>query len=531
MRRYIFAAIFAAAVVSCGQPKTRLEANLDNYAVVHLEVPASINDISDNGKEVLNLYRFAADEADKIFWDQNFGDKALMDSLPEPARDFAMVNYGPWNRITGKPFVKGYGDRPFGSNFYPEDMTEAEFEAFADPAKNSPYTMIRRDEAGKLVAIPYHEAYKEHVDKIYNYLVAAADITIKPSVRNYLLKKAEALRTDDYYESELAWLDMNDTKMDLVIGPNEKDDDEYRGLKASYGAVVMLKDTLHTAMLSRYADMAPELQAMLPCDEKYKSFVPGSDNNIFACDVLYYAGNYNAGFKVIAINLPYDPRVQAERGTRTILFNNVIREKFNRTVFPVGQLLLESSQKAHLDVDAFYWNIAFREVAHGLGVKQTLDGRDVVDVLGADAYTLEEAKANILGVYLAKRLGERHVFPNLLQKEDFITTFVTSLIRSARFGVEEGTGKANVMIYNYLVEKEALVRNNEAGYYTIDYSKASEAIEAFAAEVLKLQAEGDAAAASAFVVKYSEMPASIKADVVALELEKIPVDIRFVFAK
>ena len=415
MRRYIFAAIFAAAVVSCGQPKTRLEANLDNYAVVHLEVPASINDISDNGKEVLNLYRFAADEADKIFWDQNFGDKALMDSLPEPARDFAMVNYGPWNRITGKPFVKGYGDRPFGSNFYPEDMTEAEFEAFADPAKNSPYTMIRRDEAGKLVAIPYHEAYKEHVDKIYNYLVTAADITIKPSVRNYLLKKAEALRTDDYYESELAWLDMNDSKMDLVIGPNEKDDDEYRGLKASYGAVVMLKDTLHTAMLSRYADMAPELQAMLPCDEKYKSFVPGSDNNIFACDVLYYAGNYNAGFKVIAINLPYDPRVQAERGTRTIIFNNVIREKFNRTVFPVGQLLLESSQKAHLDVDAFYWNIAFREVAHGLGVKQTLDGRDVVDVLGADAYTLEEAKANILGVYLAKRLGEEPRIVNAIE--------------------------------------------------------------------------------------------------------------------
>ena len=531
MRGYFFAAICAVAAVSCGQPKTRLESNLDNYAVVRLEVPASINDISDNGKEVLNLYRFAADEADKIFWDQNFGDKALMDSLDYPAKELAMVNYGPWDRLNGKAFVSGYGSKPLGANFYPADMKAKEFDALKDPAKNSPYTMIRRDGKGSLKAIPYHEYYKEYVDKIYNYLIAAADITIKPSVREYLLKKAEALRTDDYYESELAWLDMTDSKMDLVIGPNEMDDDELRGIKASYGAVVMLKDTLHTNMLAQFSGTVPELQAMLPCEEKYKSFTPGAQNEIFACDVLYYSGNYNAGFKVIAINLPVDPKIQAEKGSRTIVFSNVIREKFNRTVFPVGQLLLEETQKAHLDVDAFYWNVVYREVSHALGVKQTLDGRDVADALGRHAFTIEEAKANILGVYFAMRLGEKHVFPNLLQKEDFLTTFVTSLIRSSRFGNEEGTGRANLMIYNYFVKKGALARNDEAGYYTIDYAKASQAVEELAAEILKIQAEGDYSAASSLVREYSSVPAGIKADIVALELEKIPVDIRFEFVR
>jgi len=531
MRGYIIAAICTVAVVSCGHPKTRIESNLDNYAVVRLEVPASINDISDNGKEVLNLYRFAADEADKIFWDQNFGDKALMDSLDYPARELAMVNYGPWDRLNGKSFVPGYGAKPLGANFYPADMKAKEFDSFKDNAKNCPYTMIRRNQEGDLEAIPYHEYYKAHVDKICNYLVAAADITIKPSVREYLLKKAEALRTDDYYESELAWLDMTDSKMDLVIGPNEVDDDELRGLKASYGAVVMLKDTLHTAMLSKFSGMVPELQAMLPCEEEYKSFTPGSQNEIFACDVLYYTGKYNAGYKVIAINLPTDPKVQAEKGSRTIVFSNVIREKFNRTVFPVGQLLLDSEQKAHLDVDAFYWNVVFREVAHGLGVKETVDGRDVNEALGADAFTIEEAKANILGVYLASKLGEKHVFPNLLQKEDFLTNFITSVIRSTRFGNEDGTGKANVMIYNYLVKNDALVKNTEAGYYTIDYPKAAQTIEKLASELLKIQATGDSSAAASLVSKYSKIPASIKEDIVALELEKIPVDIRFEFAK
>ena len=523
--------LLAVLAASCDQPRTKAARLVENYAVVTIPAP-DLSGITDNGKEVLNLYRFAADEVDNIYWKQNFGDKeALLSSLSDPAAKlYAEINYGPWDRIDGQPFVEGYGVKPAGACFYPADMTAEEFDAFADPDKLSPYTLVVRD-GDSLKTVWYHDAYAESIGKICNYLQAAADITIKESVRDYLLKKIEGLKTDDYYESDKAWLEMTDSKMDLVIGPNEAVDDALYGTKASYGAYVLLKNLERTEELNALSARLPEFQQMLPGDPAHRDFVPGGESDIFSCNVLYCSGYTNAGFKVIAINFPYDAKVQEELGTRTILFDNVIREKFNRTVFPVGMTLLEGSHQAHLDASAFYWIIAFREIAKGLGVKETVNGKGAVaDALGNEALMVEKAKSNVLGAYLCAKEVEAHHISALIQKEDVLATFVANTIRSTRFGAADPTGVANIAVYNYLVESGAITRK-ASGRYDIDYGKTWTALETLGAEILRIQALGDLDAARSYAAKYGIVTPGIEADIVSLELEKIPVDIRFTYER
>ena len=532
MKKLIVAlSLLSLAAVSCGPHRTKAERLVENYAVVTIPAP-DLSGITDNGKEVLNLYRFAADEVDNIYWKQYFGDKEpFLSSLEEPAaRLYAEINYGPWDRIDGKAFVDGYGARPAGARFYPEDMTAEEFDAFGDPAKTSPYTLVVRD-GDSLKTVWYHDAYAESIDRIANYLRAAADITIKPSVREYLLKKVEGLKTDDYYESDKAWLEMTDSKMDLVIGPNEAVDDALYGTKASYGAYVLLKNLQRTEELGALTARLPEFQQMLPGDPAYHSFVPGAESNIFSCNVIYYGGYTNAGFKVIAINFPYDARVQEELGTRTILFDNIIREKFNRTVFPVGIHLFTDGHQAHLDANAFYWNIVFREIAKGLGVKETVNGKGTVaEALGNEALAIEKAKSNVLGTWLCAKEVAAHRVSALIQKEDVLATFVANTIRSCRFGAADPTGEANLLVYQSLVEAGAIARK-ASGRYDIDYAKTFEVLGSLGAEILRIQACGDAEAARALVQKSADAAAAVKADVRELEMESIPVDIRFVYEK
>ncbi len=522
--------LLALAVVSCTQDKVDFDSLVDNYAVVTIPAP-DLTGITDNGKEVLKLYRMAADEVDKIYWQQNYGEKdAFLDSLESPSqRLYAEINYGPWDRIDGKSFVNGYGDKPAGARFYPSDMTAEEFDSWDDPAKNSPYTLARRSADGSLETVWYHDAYAGSISKIEEYLQRAADVTIKESVRNYLLKKIEGLKTDDYYESDKAWLEMNDSKMDLVIGPIEPVDDALYGTKASYGAYVLLKNLHRTEELSALAARMPELQEMLPGDPANRQFVPGAESDIFSCNVLYCSGYTNAGFKVIGINFPYDARVQEELGTRSIIFDNIIREKFNRTVYPVGQSLLEESYQPHVDASAFYWLIVFREIAKGLGVKETVNGKGTVaEALGNEALAIEKAKSNVLGTWLCAQEAEAYHISALFQKEDVLTTFVTNTIRSVRFGAADPTGIANIIVYNYLLETKAITWN-ATGRYSIDFDKTWQALEDLGAEILRIQAHGDIDAANSYIARYGVAGLESLSDKRVLERAGVPVDIRFTY--
>ena len=520
--------ILALVAVSCTQEKVDVARLVKNYAVVTIPAP-DLTGITDNGKEVLKLYRMAADEVNNIYLQQNFGDgEALLSSLKDPSEKlYTEINYGPWDCLTGKPFLRGYGNKPAGACFYPEDMTKNDFFAFDDPDKNSPYTLIRRTEYGSLKTVWYHDAYAESIKKIEGYLQRAADVTIKESVRNYLLKKIEGLKTDDYYESDKAWLEMNDSKMDLVIGPNEALDDALYGTKASYGAYVLLKNLQRTEELNALSARIPDFQQMLPGDPANHDFVPGSESDIFSCNVLYCSGYSNSGYKVIGINFPYDAKVQKELGTRTIIFDNIIREKFNRTVHPVGSALLEDVYQPHVDASAFYWLIVFREIAKGLGVKETINGKGtVVEALGTEALALEKAKSNVLGAWLCAQEAEAYNIPALFQKEDVLTTFVTNIIRSTRFGAADPTGIANIVVYNYLLESKAITWN-PSGRYSVDYDKTWEALETLGAKILDIQAHGDVEAAREGLAKYGVAGPESLSDKLVLERAGIPVDIRY----
>ena len=523
-------AILALVAISCTQEQVNIDRLVENYAEVTIPAP-DLTGITDNGKEVLKLYRMAADEVDKIYWQQYFGDgESFLNSLIDPSEKlYAEINYGPWDRTTGKPFLKGYGPKPAGACFYPADMTAEEYISWSNPEKNNPYTLIRRGADGGLKTVWYHDAYAQSINKIEGYLHRAADVTIKESVRHYLLNMIEGLKTDDYYESNKAWLEMNDSKMDLVIGPIEAADDALYGTKASYGAYVLLKNLQRTEELNALSARMPEYQKMLPGDAANHDFVPGAESDIFSCNVLYCSGYTNAGYKVIGINFPYDAKAQEELGTRTIIFDNIIREKFNRTVHPVGSALLEEPYQPHVDASAFYWLIVFREIAKGLGVKETVNGMGTVaEALGNEALTLEKAKSNVLGAWLCAQEAEAYKISALFQKEDVLTTFVTNTIRSTRFGAADPTGIANIIVYNYLLESKAIVWN-ASGRYSIDYDKTWQALETLGAKILDIQAHGDIAAAHAALTKYGVAGPESLSDKRVLENAGIPVDIRFTY--
>ena len=530
-RRYFAAAACLIAACSCAErtPESPLQKKVDAYAVYQIGSPY-MDGLTDNGKEVLNLFRMAADEVDHIYWQQSFGDKSVFEALPEgPERSYAMINYGPWDRLDNNaPFIAGYGERPAGARFYPEDMTREEFDAFDDPLKLNPYTLIRRGEDGKLKTVWYHEEYAENIDKIARYLESAATMTIKESVRNYLLKRADALRTDDYYESDLAWMDMKDSKMDLVIGPIEDYEDGINGVKTAYECFILLKDLKKTDELTKYIAMLPDLQKELPCPEEYKTFVPGTESDMFVYDAIYYSGDANAGSKTIAINLPNDPRVHAEKGTRRLQLRNVIKAKFDKIVYPIGTILIEPEQQRYLSSDAFFWNVTFHEVAHGLGVKETVNGLGSVDAaLGNESSVWEEAKADILGLYMVCNLIDKGEIP-LISKEAAITTYIASLVRSVRFGAAGAHGRANMMCYNFLKDNGAFERNKD-GLYHIIYDKVPEVVAAWAELIITTQATGNYMFAKEYDTNHAVVPEALSADIANVNRGGVPVDIRFEF--
>lgn len=520
----------AALAAACSQGNNvDMQARVDEYATVEVR-SALIDGLSDKDRQVLNLLREAGKVIDGLFWEQTFGDKSEMDVIDDKAmKDFAMINYGPWDRLEDNaPFVPGYGEKPLGANYYPADMTAEEWEAFDDPDKNSPYTVIRRDDDGNLKCVWYKDEYKEELDLVCRYLEEAAAITENEGLSHYLTKRVEAFRTDDYFESDLAWMDMKDSKIDVVIGPIENYDDKLNETKTSYECFILLKDEKRSSELAKFVSMLPDLQKILPCPEEYKTFVPGTSSDLNVYDAIYYSGDCNCGSKTIAINLPNDDRVQAVKGARRLQLHNSMDAKFGKILLPIGRLLIEPGQQKHLRSEAFFWNVTFHEVAHGLGVKETVNGKGSVDeAMGTEKTTWEEAKADILGLFMVCRLIDMGEIP-LITKEDAITTFIAGLVRSVRFGYASSHGKANMMCYNFMKEHGAFSRNKD-GQYHVDFDKALSAIDAWSALIIKTQATGDAEFAKAYSEEHATVSEALSADIANINAHNIPRDIKFDF--
>ena len=521
----------AIAVAACGQTQeSDLKEKVESYAVVEVTSPL-YDALSENDKKIVDLFRQAGEIMDGLFWKQTFGDKAAIEALPEGyAKDYALINYGAWDHLDdNKPFIEGYGEKPLGCQYYPQDMTMEEWNAFEDPDKLSLYTVIRRDENGNLKTVWYRDEYKAELEKVCALLEEAASLTTNEGMRTYLTERVKAFRTDDYLASDMAWMDMKDCNMDIVIGPIENYDDHLFEAKAAYECFILLKDETRSANLAKYVALLPTLQQMLPCAPEYKTFVPGTSSDLNVYDAIYYAGDCNAGSKTIAINLPNDERVHAAKGARRLQLYNSMMAKFDKILAPIGEVLVVEEQQKYLTADAFFWNVTFHEVAHGLGVKQTVNGKGTVDeAMGSEKTTWEEAKADILGLFMVNKLIEMGEISDIT-KEESIATFIAGIVRSVRFGSASSHGKANMMCFNYMEDHGAFSRNAE-GRYVVDFEKAAEAIDSWAALILETQATGNFEFAQKYAAENASIRETLAAEVALVNNAGIPRDIVFDFA-
>jgi hypothetical protein len=368
-----------AMIISCTnntnqENENNIESNEADYYFDGMYVPftlkADMSSLSENQKNMIVILIEAAQIMNELFWIESYGDKneLLQQLSDEKIKEFAIVNYGPWDRLhDNESFVTGIGSKSKMANFYPADMEKEEFEQADLKDKANLYTMIRRDDNGNLISIPYHKFFKDQVQQTSDLLAKASEFAEEPGLKKYLKLRSEAFLTDEYQASDIAWLDMKDNVIDVVIGPIETYEDKLFGYKAAHEGYVLIKDKAWSQKLEKFADFMPELQRNLPVPPAYKKENPGSDAQLNAYDVIYYAGDCNAGSKTIAINLPNDEEVQLSKGTRRLQLKNAMKAKFDKILIPVADELIETDQLENITFDAFFENTMFHEVAHGLG--------------------------------------------------------------------------------------------------------------------------------------------------------------------
>ena len=521
----------AAGASRTAKSPSAIERKLSQYTTVRLG--ARLDRLSDNERKMIPLLIEAARAMDAIFWRQAYGNRdSLLQSLDDPAtRRYAEINYGPWDRLDNNaPFVAGVGPKPPGAGFYPADLTKEEFERAAQGRSNplkSLYTVVARDSSGALVPIPYHQAYSAEVKLAAGKLREAAALAGDAGLRRYLELRAKALETDDYQASDFAWLAMKDNNIDVVIGPIETYEDQLFGYKASNEAFILLKDKDWSARLSRYSAMLPALQRELPVPPAYKRERPGTDSDLNAYDALYYAGDANAGSKTIAINLPNDEQVQLRKGTRRLQLKNAMQAKFEKILLPIADELIARDQRARVTFDAFFANVMFHEVAHGLGIKNTITGKGTVrEALKEQAGALEEGKADILGLYMITKLHQR----GELQGQDLdnnYVTFLASIFRSIRFGASNAHGVANATQLSFFQDRGAFTRDSAEGRYRVDFVRMRAAVDELAGQILRFQGDGDYAGVTRFMTERGRLSPAVEQDLARLGSRGIPVDVVF----
>ena len=520
------AAVPAWAQTDADEPDLR--AQLAQYVPVRLS--SDLSELSENEKKMIPLLIEAAKLMDDCFWYEAYGDKqaktALLAGATDDARSYIALNYGPWDRLDdNKPFLPGIGEKPAGANFYPRDMTLEEFEAANLAGKDSLYTFLRRDPAGKLITVPYRDVFKAQTTAAAELLEQCADLAPSPGLKRYLSLRAKALLTDDYQPSDFAWLEMKDNRIDVVIGPIETYEDRMFEYKAAHECYVLIKDLPWSNRLAKYKQFLPELQRNLPVPAKYKKEEPGTDTDLNAYDVVYYAGDCNAGSKTIAINLPNDEQVQLQRGTRRLQLKNAMRAKFDKILLPIADELIAEDQRHNITFDAFFSNTMFHEVTHGLGIKNTINGRGTVrEALKNTASTIEEGKADILGLYMIQQLHEQGEIEADL--DTFYTTFMAGIFRSVRFGAASAHGRANMIRFNYFKELGAFQRGAD-GKYRVVTEKLANATKSLAGKLLQIQGDGDFAGAQELTAEMGVIGQQLQADLDQLSAKGIPVDVVF----
>ena len=545
-----FALLSSLAIAACGEqpaatdtktlptktaevakPDAQTKSNNPRFEIYkEVKLTSDLSHLSENQKKMIALLIDASKIMDDLFWKQAYGDKAsLLSSIEDPkARFFADVNYGPWDRLDGdKPFIGEFGEKPLGAGFYPKDMTKDEFAAATIDDAKGLYSVIKRNEKGELYSVPFHKLFAKELSEAADILNQAAQLAEDPEFKNYLEMRAIALTNDDFQPSDFAWMDMKNNPIEVVIGPIETYEDLLFGYRSAYESYVLIKDLAWSEKLSRFAAFLPKLQRGLPVDEKYKQETPGTDSDLNAYDVVFYAGHSNAGSKTIAINLPNDEQVQLAKGTRRLQLKNAMKAKFDHILVPIADQLIAEGQRQYITFDAFFANTMFHEVAHGLGIKNTLNGKGTVrESLKETASALEEGKADILGLYM---ISEMYKSGDLTEGKvmDNYVTFLAGIFRSVRFGASSAHGRANMVRFNFFKEMGAFTRNQTTGHYSVDFDKMTLAMNELSKLILTLQGDGNYQGVVDLLATKGVISEQLAKDLALLEKASIPVDIVF----
>jgi len=531
--------IILFAVTSCNnKPKQNANTNGDSTAVsmkdkiaqfAVVKLTTDLTKLSEKEKQLIPVLIDIAKIMDDLYWMQTIGEKnAFLDTIKDAdLKQFAAINYGPWERLGDNiPFMPAYGEKPKGACFYPADMTKEEFEQLKDKNKTNQYTVIQRNADKSLKVVWYHEIYKDQLTKASELLKKAAELAEDPGLKKYFELRSKAILTDDYFASDMAWMDMKTNGIDFVVGPIENYEDELYGYKTAYEAAVLVKDKDWSKKLEKFSALLPELQKQLPCDAKYKKEVPGANSDLNAYDIVYYAGHTNAGGKTIAINLPNDEKVQLKKGSRRLQLKNSMQAKFDNILTPIANTLIDKAQLKNITFNAFFSNVMFHEVAHGLGIKNTITKKGTVKEALKEKYaSFEEAKADILGLFIVTKLIEMGHLKDVTVEDSYVT-FMAGIIRSVRFGAADSHGKANMMCFNYFEDAGAFSRNAD-GTYKVDLEKTKKAMNEWSAKVIKFEGEGDYDGASKYLEANSNIRKELQEDIAKLKTANIPVDIIF----
>ncbi|MCF6268349.1 MAG: peptidase [Melioribacteraceae bacterium] len=545
MQKLIVLFLITFLIIGCSnnnkkEENSDLKKKISQYSKTELTYDESLLD--ENQKIVVEKLYEAGKIIDRIFLDQVYSKNEEIedillksaDSTDKVTLEYFNINFGPFDRLDhDKPFY-GNQEKPKGANYYPEDMTKEEFENFIkeNPEKEaeftSEFTMIRR-ENGKLVAIPYTEFYKAELTEISKLMNEAAEYAENASLKNYLLTRAKAFKTNDYYESDMAWMDLEEHTIEVIIGPYEVYEDKLFNYKAAFEIFLTLVDPESTEKLKTFANYLTEMEENLPILQEHKNFERGSDSPIIVAQEVFSAGDTKAGVQTLAFNLPNDERVRKAKGSKKVMLINVHEAKFDKLLKPISELVLDKSQLQYVTFDAFFNHTLMHEMSHGLGPGYiTVDGRDteVKKELKETYSTMEECKADILGLYNNKFMIGKGVYPQEFEKEMWVT-FLGGVFRSIRFGINEAHGGGNAIIYNYLLEKGAYEFDNEREIIKVNFEKAYPALKELANEVLMIQATGDYDGAKSMIAKYGVSSESIK--ILVDKLSVLPVDIMPVF--
>src|SRR5579864_8290684 len=510
------------------------------------ELRADVSKLSPGDRQALAKLVEASRVLDDIFLQQLWGGNDALDTklrrdttpLGKARLHYFWINKGPWSSLDDwTAFLPAVPEKKLpGANFYPEDMTRAEFEAWVKTLPEAErqkaqgfFTVIRRDANRKLKFVPYSEEYKTDLAKSARLLEEAAGLTGNATLKKFLLARGAAFYSNDYYESDLAWMDL-DAPIDITIGPYETYNDEVFGYKAAFEAYVNVRDDVETGKLRFFGDHLQEVENNLPIDPKYRNPKLGSQAPIRVVNEVFAAGDGEHGVQTAAYNLPNDERVVTQKGSKRVMLKNVQEAKFHSTLEPISKRVLSAASQKDLSFDSFFTHILAHELSHGIGPHQikvagrnTSPRQEMKELYSA----IEEAKADVTGLFMLQHLYDRKLIEGGANAErKLYTTFLASTFRSLRFGLKDAHGKGMAMQVNYLTDKGGFIARPD-GAFEVDFAKIKAAVRELDHDLLTLEATGDYAGAKRMLDTLGVIRPSMQK---ALDsLAGIPVDIEPVF--